>query len=96
MPDPAVMRAQEAPGEQTTVATAASVGEQVQKTARLFNLHRLPPIMWEGGEDESALKDTRKQFAAQQVPAQLRSSFNQGRDVRRQALSAPRNLSRGR
>jgi hypothetical protein len=53
------MRAREVPGKQTTVATAASVGEQVQKTARLFNPHRSPPIMWEGGEDESALKDIR-------------------------------------
>jgi len=59
MPDPAIMRAQEVPGEQTAVATAASVGEQVQKTARLFNPHGSPPIMWEGGEDESALKDIR-------------------------------------
>jgi hypothetical protein len=75
MPEPAVMRAREVPGEQTTVATAASVGERVQKTARLFNPHGLPSITWEGGEDESALKDIRKQSAAQRVPAQLRSSF---------------------
>jgi hypothetical protein len=54
MQDPAVMRAQEVPSEQTTVATAASVGEQVQKTVRLFNPRGSPPIMWEGGEDESA------------------------------------------
>jgi hypothetical protein len=75
MPEPAVMRAREVPGEQTTVATAASVGERVQKTARLFNPHGLPSITWEGGEDESALKDIWKQSAAQRGPAQLRSSF---------------------
>jgi hypothetical protein len=86
MPEPAVIKAQEVPGEQTTVATAASVGEQVQKTARLFNPHGLPPIMWEGGEDESALKDIRKQFAAQRVPAQLRSSFQP--EPRHEASSA--------
>jgi len=70
------------------VATAASVGEQVQKTARLFNPHGSPPIMWEGGEDESALKDIRKQSAAQRVPAQLRSSFQP--EPRREASSAER------
>ncbi len=75
MPEPAIIRAREVPDEQTTVATAAAVGKRVQETARLFNPHGSPPIMWEGGEDESALKDIRKQFAAQQVPAQLRSSF---------------------
>ncbi len=64
MPEPAVMRAREVPSEQTTVATGASVGERVQKTARLFNPHGSPPIKWEGGEDESALKDIRKQSAA--------------------------------
>ncbi len=88
MPDPADERAQEVLGEQTTVVTAASVGEQVQKTARLFNPHRSPPIMWEGGEDESALKDTQKQFAAQQVPAQLRSSFQP--EPRREASGTER------
>jgi hypothetical protein len=88
------MRAREVPGERTTVATATSVGERVQKTARLFNPHGSPSITWEGGEDESALKDIRKQLAAQRVPAQLRSSLNQNRDVRRHALSTPRNLSR--
>jgi hypothetical protein len=88
MPEPAVMRAQEVPGEQTTVATAASVGERIQKTARLFNLHGSPPIMWEGGEDESALKDIRKQFAAQRVPAQLHSSFQP--EPRHEASSAER------
>jgi hypothetical protein len=75
MLDPAPMRAREVPGEQTTVATVASVGEQVQKIARLFNPHGSPPIMWEGGEDESTLKDIQKQFVAQRVPAQLRSSY---------------------
>jgi hypothetical protein len=75
MPEPAVMRAREVPGEQTTVAMAASVGERVQETARLFNPRRSPSITWEGGEDDSALKDIRKQSAAQRVPAQLRSSF---------------------
>ncbi len=69
------MRTREAPGEQTTVATATSVGERVQKTERLFNPHGSPSITWEGGEDESALKDIRKQSAAQRVPTQLRSSF---------------------
>jgi hypothetical protein len=44
--------------------------------------------MWEGGEDESALEDTRKQFAAQQVPAQLRSSFQP--ELRREASGAKR------
>jgi hypothetical protein len=88
MPEPAAMRAQDVPGEQTAVATAASVGERVQKTARLFNLHGSPPIMWEGGEDESALKDIRKQFAAQRVPAQLRSSFQP--ELRHEASSAER------
>ncbi len=75
MPEPAVMRAREVPGERTTVATATSVGERAQKTARLFNPHGSPSITWEGGEDDSALKDIRKQSAAQPVPAQLRSSF---------------------
>jgi hypothetical protein len=84
MPEPAVMRAQEVPGEQTTVA----VGEQVQKTGRLFNPHGSPPIMWEGGEDELTLKDIRKQFAAQRVPAQLRSSFQS--EPRREASSPER------
>jgi hypothetical protein len=88
MPDPAVMKAREVPGEQAIVATAASVVEQVQNTARLFNLHEPPPIMWEGGEDESALKDIRKQFAAQRVPAQLRSSFQP--EPRREASRAER------
>ncbi len=88
MPEPVIMRAREVPGEETTMATAASVGEQVQKTARLFNPHGSPPIMWEGGEDESALKDIRKQFAAQWVPAQLRSSFQP--EPRREASSAER------
>jgi hypothetical protein len=82
------MRAREVPGEQTTVATAATVGERVQKTVRLFNPHGSPPIMWEGGEDESALKDIRKQFTAQQVPAQLRSSFQP--EPRREASSTER------
>jgi hypothetical protein len=49
MLDPAVMRAREVPGEQTIVAMVASVGEQVQKIARLFNPHGSPPIMWKGG-----------------------------------------------
>jgi hypothetical protein len=75
MLDPAVMRAWEVPGEQTTVAMVASVGEQVQKIARLFNPHGSLPIMWKGGEDESTLKDIQKQFVAQWVSAQLRSSF---------------------
>jgi hypothetical protein len=75
MPEPAVMRAREMPGEQTTVATATAVGERVQKTARLSNLHGSPSITWEGGEDDSTLRDVRKQSAAQRVPAQLRSSF---------------------
>jgi hypothetical protein len=88
MPGPAVMRAWEVTGEQATVATAASVGEQVQKTMILFNPHGSPPIMWEGGEDESALKDIRKQFAAQRVPAQLPSSFQP--EPRREASSAER------
>jgi hypothetical protein len=44
--------------------------------------------MWEGGENESALKDIRKQFAAQRVPAQLRSSFQPG--MRHEASSAER------
>jgi hypothetical protein len=65
MPEPAVRRAREVSGEQTTVATATSVGERAQKTARLFNPHGSPSITWEGGEDESALKDIRKQSAAQ-------------------------------
>jgi hypothetical protein len=47
-----------------------------------------PAVMWEGGEDESALKDIRKQFAAQQVPAQLRSSFQP--EPRHEASSAER------
>jgi hypothetical protein len=87
MLEPAVMRAQEVPGEQTTVATAASVGDQVQKTARLCNPHGSALITWEG-EDESALKDIRKQFAAQRVPAQLRSSFQP--EPRREATFAER------
>jgi hypothetical protein len=44
--------------------------------------------MWEGGEDESALKDIRKQFAAQRVPAQLRSSFQP--EPKREVSSAER------
>jgi hypothetical protein len=88
MLDPVVMKAQEVPGEQTAVATAVCVGERVQKTARLFNLHGSPPIMWEGGEDESALKDIWKQFAAQRVPGQLRSSFQP--EPRHEASSAER------
>jgi hypothetical protein len=88
MPEPAVMKAQEVLGEQTAVVTAASVGERVQKTARQFNPHGSPPIMWEGGEDESAVKDIRKQFAAQLVPAQLRSSFQP--EPRHEASSAER------
>jgi hypothetical protein len=88
MPEPAIIRAREVPDEQTTVATAAAVGKRVQETARLFNPHGSPPIMWEGGEDESALKNIRKQFAAQQVPAQLRSSFQP--EPRREASSAER------
>jgi hypothetical protein len=95
MPGPAVRRAQEVPGEQMIVTTVASVGDQIQKTARLFNPHGSPLITWEGGENESVLKDIRKQSAAQRVPAQLHSSF-QSRDERRHVLSAPRNLSRGR
>jgi hypothetical protein len=83
MPEPAGMRAREMPGEQTTVATATAVGERVQKTGRLFDPHGSPSITWEGGEDESALKDIRKQSAAQRVPAQLRSSFQ--REPRREA-----------
>ncbi len=59
-------------------ATATAVGERVQKTARLPGLHGSPSITWEGGEDESALKDIRKQSAAQRAPAQLRSSFQPG------------------
>jgi hypothetical protein len=86
IPDPADVRAQEVPGEQTTVATATSVGEQVRKTARLFNQHGLPPIIWEGGENLSALEGTRKQFAARQVPAQLRGNFQPG--PRREASGA--------
>jgi hypothetical protein len=69
MPEPAVMRAQEVPGEQMTVAMVASVGDQIQETARLFNPHGSPLITWEGGENESVLKDIRKQSAAQRVPA---------------------------
>jgi hypothetical protein len=86
IPDPADVRAQEVPSKQMTVAMAASVGEQVQKTARLFNQHGLPPIKWEGGEDESALVDTWKQFAARQMPAQLHGNFQPG--PRREASGA--------
>jgi hypothetical protein len=86
MPEPVVRRAQEAPGMQTTVATVASVGDQVQKTGRLFNPHRSALITLEGGEDESALKDIQKQFAAQRVPAQLCSSFQP--EPRHEASSA--------
>ncbi len=39
MPEPVVIRARGVPVEQTTVATATSVEEQVQKTARLFDPH---------------------------------------------------------
>jgi hypothetical protein len=65
MPGPAVMRAQEVPGEQMTMATVASVGDQIQKTARLFNPHGSPLITLDGGENESVLKDIRKQSAVQ-------------------------------
>ncbi len=88
MPGPAVMRAQEEPGEQMTVATMASVGDQIQKTARLFNPHGSPLITWEGGENESVRKDIRKQSAAQRVPTQLRSSFQP--EPRREAICAER------
>jgi hypothetical protein len=96
MPEPAVMRAREMPGEQTTVATATAVGERVQKTARLSDLYGSPSITWEGGEDESALKDIRKQSQAKRVPLNSVAASNQSRDVRRHALSAPRNRSRRR
>jgi hypothetical protein len=88
MPGPAVMRAQEVPGEQMIVAAVASVGDQIQKTARLFNPHGSPLITWEGGENESALKDIRKQSAAQRVLAQLHSSFQP--EPRREATCAER------
>jgi hypothetical protein len=72
------------------VATVASVGDQIQKTARLFNPHGSPLITLEGGENESVLKDIRKQSAAggQRVPAQLRSSFQP--EPRREATCAER------
>jgi hypothetical protein len=60
MPGPAVMRAQEVPGKQMTVATVASVRDKIWKTARLFDRHGSPLITLEGGENESALKDIRK------------------------------------
>jgi hypothetical protein len=88
MPWPAVMRAQEVPGEQMTVATVASVRDQIQETARLFDPHGLPLITLEGGENESVLKDLPKQSAAQQVPTQLRSSFQP--ELRREAICAER------
>jgi hypothetical protein len=37
IPDPANVRAQEVPGEQTTVAAEASIREQALRTARLLN-----------------------------------------------------------
>jgi hypothetical protein len=88
MLEPAVMKAREVPCQQTTMETATSAGERAQKTARPFNPHGSPPIMWGGGEDESALKDIRKQSAAQRVPAQLRSSFQP--EPRREATCAER------
>ena len=74
MPGSAVMGAQEVPGGQMTVATVASVRDQIRETARLFDPHGSPLITLEGGENGSVPKDMRKQSAAQQVPAQL-SSF---------------------
>ncbi|MFN9943157.1 MAG: hypothetical protein ACK56I_27175, partial [bacterium] len=74
MPGSAVMGAPEVPGGQMTVATAASVRDQNRETARLFDPHGSPLITLEGGENGSVPKDMRKQSAAQQVPAQLRSS----------------------
>ncbi len=68
MPGPAVMKAQEVPGEQMTMATVASVRNQIRKTAGLFDPHGSPLITLEGGENDSALKDIRKQSAAQRVP----------------------------
>ncbi len=96
MPGPAVMGAQEVPGEQMIVATVASVRDQIRETARLFDPHGSPLIMLEGGENGSIPKDIRKQSAAQQVPAQLRSSFQP--ELRREATCTehPRNLSRRR
>ncbi len=88
MPGPIVMRAQEVPGEQMTVATVASGRDQIRKTARLFDPHGSPLITLEGGENESALKDIWKQSAAQQVPTQLRSSFQP--EPRREAICAER------
>jgi hypothetical protein len=70
------------------VATVASVRDQIRKTARLFDPHGLPLITLEGGENESALKDIRKQSAAQRVPARLRSSFQP--EPRREATCAER------
>jgi hypothetical protein len=57
MPGPAVMGAQGVPGEQMTVATVASVRDQVRKTARLFDPHGSPLITLEGGENGSIPKD---------------------------------------
>ena len=76
-PGSAVMGAQEVPGGQMIVATVASVRDQIQETARLFDPHGSPLITLEGGENGSVQKDMQKQSAAQQVPAQL-SSFQPG------------------
>ena len=56
-----------------TVATVASVRDQIRETARLFDPHGSPLITLEGGENGSVQKGMRKQSAAQQVPAQLNS-----------------------
>jgi hypothetical protein len=77
MPGSAVMGAQEVPGGQMIVATVASVRDQIQETARLFDPHGSPLITLEGEENGSVSKDVRKQSAAQQVPARL-SSFQPG------------------
>jgi hypothetical protein len=68
------MGAQEVPGGQMTVATVASVRDQIREAARLFDPYGSPLITLEGGENGYVPKDMRKQSAAQQVPARL-SSF---------------------
>jgi hypothetical protein len=57
--------AQEVPGKQTAVVSEAAVRAEAQGTARLR----------EGGEDELALEDIRKEFPAQQMPKALRSNI---------------------
>ncbi len=51
--EPAELGEQEVPGGQMTVATVASVRDQIRETARLFDPRGSPLITLEGGENGS-------------------------------------------